>query len=100
MPRKTRDVESLLQSKYGFTEAKERSRDHRWYGLNLPGLPTIATKFSHSNQDINPALESKIARQLRVRKPYFVGMVDCTHSKQDYYRQVQQDPFPPFDVRF
>jgi len=100
MPRKSRELESLLLSKFGFTRAEERSSDHRWYELNLPGLPTIATKFSHSNKDIGATLEGLIARQLRVRKPFFTGMIDCTRSRQDYYQQVQQDPFPPFDKGF
>jgi hypothetical protein len=26
-------------------------------------------------------------------------MISCTKSRDDYYRQVREDPFPPFDIR-
>jgi hypothetical protein len=60
----------------------------------------ILTKVSHSKQDIGPKLEGKIARQLRVHKPYFEEMMDCTNSREDYYQQVRESPFPPFNVHF
>jgi len=101
MPRKPHEIESLLQGKFGFSLSTGHSSDHRWYELSIPGLPIIATYVSHSKKEICRNLESKIARQLRVRKPFFRGMMDCTQGREDYYRQVQEDPFPPFNaVRF
>ena len=100
MPIKPKELESLLQNKFGFSPAKGHSSDHRWYELKLPGLHTILTKVSHSRDTIDPQLEGKIARQLRVRKPYYQGMMSCTNSCEEYCRQVREDPFPPFDVRF
>jgi hypothetical protein len=100
MPRKPREIERLLQAKFGFSPAVEHSSDHRWYELRLPGLPPILTMVSHNKKEVGRRLESKIARQLRVHRPYFEGMMDCTHACEDYYRQVREDPFPPFDVRF
>ena len=97
MPRKPREIENLLQTKFGFSSAKEHSSDHHWYELRLPGLPAILTKVSHTKKEIGPNLEGKIARQLRVRKPYFEGMMDCAYN---YYRQVRDAPFPPFEIRF
>lgn len=99
MPRKPRQIETLLQAKFGFVPAEGHSSDHRWFELHLPGLPLILTKVSHSKKDIGPKLESKIARQLRVRKPYFDGMMECTYNREDYYRQVRESPYPPFYVR-
>jgi hypothetical protein len=100
MPIKPQELEKLLTIKFGFSLAVERSPDHRWYELRLAGIPLIATKVSHSKTEIGATLEAKIARQLRVRHPYFRGMVDCTNSRQDYYRQVHEEPFPPWDIRF
>jgi hypothetical protein len=100
MPQKAREIEEMLKGKFGFTEAKSRSTDHRWYELRLEGLPVILTKLSHSKREIGTKLQGMIARQLRVRNAFFDGMMDCTNSSDDYRRQVRQDPVPPFDVRF
>ena len=100
MPHKPEDIEKQLVNKFLFVASKERSVDHRWYEIRLPGLPIIATKVSHSKKDIGPKLESKIARQVRVRHPYFKEMMDCTKSCKEYYAQVRKDPYPPFDIKF
>lgn len=98
MPIKPKKLESLLQNKFGFSPAKGHSSDHRWYELKLSGLPPILTKVSHSRDTINPHLEGKISRQLRVKKPYYEGMMSCKNSREDYYQQVREAPSPPFDV--
>ena len=100
MPRKPREIEDKLRNKFGFTEARAHSGDHRWYELRLEGLPVILTKISHSKAEIGTKLEGMIARQLRVTKKYLDGMIDCTNSNDDYRRQVTNHPTPPFDVRF
>lgn len=99
MPRKPSDIERVLQAKFGFSrKAVGRGEDHRWYELQLEGLQPIRTKVSHTRQDIVSKVEGKIARQLRVRKGYFDGMMDCTNSSADYQRQVRDDPYPPWNV--
>ena len=100
MPYKPKEVERKLQDKFLFSPAKRHSVDHLWFELQLPGLPPILTRVSHSRKEIRAKLEGKIARQLKVRTRYFRGMIDCTNSRKDYYRQVQDDPYPPFDVLF
>lgn len=100
MPLKPRELEDLLQTKFGFSPAQDRAPDHRWYELQLPELPCILTKVSHNKKEIHSNLESKIARQLRVRTPYFKGMVSCTNSREDYYEKVREDPYPPWEHRF
>jgi hypothetical protein len=100
MPFEPREIERLLQNKFGFSEATSRSSDHRWYELRLSGLPVILTKVSHSKGTLSPNLEGKIARQLRVRGPYFREMMNCTRSREEYYQQVQTDPYPPWDKLF
>jgi hypothetical protein len=100
MPIRPGDLEHLLVHKFGFSLSEKHSVDHRWYELQLPGLPVILTKVSHSREPIGQSLEGKIARQLRVRGPYFKGMVSCTNSREGYERQVRQDPYPPWDKQF
>jgi len=100
MPLKKREFVQLLQSKFGFAEDENRSDDHRWFVLQLDDLPAIATKVSRSGSEITTALAAMIARQLRVRKTFFVGMFDCTNDRAAYVAQVTEDPFPPWEVRF
>jgi len=75
MPINRRDFEKLLKSKFGFEKDEKRSDDHIWYTLQLDDLPVISTKVSHSENEIGKKLEGMIARQLRVRKPFFHGDV-------------------------
>jgi hypothetical protein len=44
MPIKPKDLEKLLMNKLHFSPAEEHSEDHRWYELQLLGLPVILTK--------------------------------------------------------
>jgi len=100
MSHKPDEIEGVLKTKYGFTKSKHHSSDHPWYELRLPGLPVIATYVSHNNKEVGPDLLTKMARQLRVRKPFFDGMMGCTQSREAYYQQVRDDPYPPFYIRF
>ncbi len=95
-----RELENILLNKFEFTEAPNRSSDHRWFELVLPGLPKVATKVSQSGKPIPTPILNLIHKQLRVRKEFFNGMVSCTKSRDEYYQQIRQDPYPPFDFRF
>jgi hypothetical protein len=99
MPYKPREIEDALRNKFGFEHDETHSVDHRWYKLQLTGLPTIRTYFSHGKKEIGKKLESKIARQIRVRNKFFREMIDCTKGREDYYQQVREDPYPPFEHR-
>lgn len=101
MPIKTRDFVRLLRRKFGFVPCTTHGDDHDWYELTLPEMPTILTRVSHVHQspsEISDVLLGLIARQLRVRAPYCRGMFQCTNSREDYYRQIRSDPYPPVDV--
>jgi hypothetical protein len=98
MPIKPGKLQKLLTAKFGFVQAKSRSDDHRYFELCLVGLPPIRTKVSHSKTEIGSALEAKIARQLRVHKKFYVEMMGCTRSQADYYGQIRNDPYPPFEI--
>ena len=83
MPYRNREVEKVLLNKFGFVEATTREDGHRWLELKLPDLPIIATKFSHKREEIRDGLWGVIAKQLRVRKTYLNGMIDCNNSRYD-----------------
>lgn len=95
MARDNREVENTLLGKFAFTPA-DKSVDHRWVKLVLPDLPPILTKFSHTREDIGENLLKKIATQLRVRSNYLNGMIDCSNNREDYYKKVRTDPYPPW----
>lgn len=94
---KSREIEEILVDKFGFELDDDAAAHHRFYVLKLENLPLIRTKFSHTRKtDIGRKLESIIARQLHVRSKFFREMLDCTQDKEDYYLQVEDDPYPPF----
>jgi hypothetical protein len=68
MAYRNREVEDTLRDKFGFVDASTREDGHRWVELKLPDLPVIATKFSHTREEIRDKLWGIIAKQLRVRK--------------------------------
>jgi len=100
MPIKIRDFESLLQSKFGFNPSETRSKDHRWYELQIPGLPIIATKVSHGMKELSNNLEARIAKQLRVHINFFREMFACSKNSNDYQTKITEDPYPPFNHGF
>jgi hypothetical protein len=94
MPYKPREIEKMLTRKL---EMSVEDADHKWFKLDLEGLPPIRTKLPNHKGDIKPKLEGRICNQLRVRKTFFHGLMDCTKKLQDYEKQIRNDPFPPFD---
>mgnify|MGYP001497921741 CR=1 FL=1 len=94
MTLKAADVESKLIHKFKFT--KDNS-DHRKFTLEVPGQALIFTIISHSHRDISAPILSSICKQLRVRKHFFLEMIQCTKSREDYLWQITNDPYPPFD---
>ena len=96
MPRRNRDVEDSLLTKFHFSRCDTMGDDHRWVVLKLAGLPPIHTCFSHTKETIGPVLWKKIAGQLKVRGHYLDEMVGCTKSCEDYVKQVREAPFPPW----
>jgi hypothetical protein len=100
MPFKTQEVLGCLKRKFEFQDAKEHSDDHIWVELLLEDLPVICTKFSRGSRELSKKLEAHVARQLRVTKKFFNGMISCSHDRDAYYNQVRAAPVPPWDVHF
>jgi len=97
MPYKPTEVENMLITKLKMTREET---DHTVFKFEVDGLPPIRTKVSHNKKEIRDKLESRIYKQLRVRKPFFHELMDCTKYRDDYIKQVQEDPYPPLSVRF
>jgi len=95
MTLKATDVESKLIHKFKFT--KDNS-DHRKFTLEEPGFPLILTKISHSHRDISDPILNSICKQLHVRKRFFLEMIQCTKSREDYLNQITNAPYPPFEM--
>jgi len=97
MPYKPIEVEEILKTKLNMIVD---DADHKWFRLELDGLPPIRTKLPNHREDIRDKLESRIYKQLRIRKPFFHGLMDCTKYRDDYIKQIREDPYPPFNVFF
>lgn len=90
-----KEVERLLLTKFLFTRA-EGTR-HRFYELQLEGLPAVRTHVSHGSHDtVGDYLLKAMATQLHVEKRFLEGMLVCTNSKDSYYRRLREAPNPPF----
>lgn len=90
---KKKDIESKLVRKFAFREV--RKTGHTFYTLHLEGLPKLRTHASgrHSRRtSVGRPLESEIAAQVGVRVPFFRGMIDCSRSREDYYKELQDHP--------
>jgi len=85
-------------SKLGFSRIAQSEAGHEWYELELPSGHRVRTKLSRHKREYGPKLEAAVARQLRVRHPFFMDIVSCLHTRDDYVQQAEQDPFPPWDV--
>ena len=84
--------------KFKLSPSTDNEEGHRWYELQIEGLPVIKTKFSHGRKE-GRRLEGLIARQLRVRKPFFDAMMRCNQDREAFYQQIRNDPYPPFEHR-
>ena len=95
MAYKPYEIESMLLTKLKMDPSNE---DHTWFEIQIEGLPKIRTKLSFTRKkEIGDKLIAKIHKQLRVRKIFFIGLMDCTKSLHDYEAQVKNDPYPPFN---
>lgn len=81
--RSKRDVETGLKKK-GFRQGEG---DHHWFVYwTLEGKKsTVRTKTSHgATKDLGDGLLGEMARQLKIAKPQFLGLVDCPVDQLEY----------------
>ena len=94
MPYKPLEIEHMLSTKLRMVIS---NADHKWFEVQFDNLPIIRTKLPNHRKDIWDKLESKIYRQLRVRKNFFHELMGCTKNRADYENQLRTDPYPSFD---
>ena len=89
MPLKCRKIAQSLTAK-GFRE--DRARKHVFYRLEVAGLITaVHTMLSHGCDEISDPLVSKMARDVRLKRPQFVALVDCTLKGPEYLALLRAD---------
>lgn len=97
MPRPVREVKGQLAAKFHFAPAPGKSDDHEWVALEIEGAQKVVTKFSRGARgDLSDSLLALIAKQLLVNRRYLAEMIDCTKSRDDYYRKLREDPEGPY----
>ncbi len=97
MPYKPIEIAGMLTKKLGMLSEKA---DHTWFRFEIDGLPPIRTKLPAHKEDIRDKLESRIYKQLRVRKLFFHELMNCTKYRADYIKQIKEEPYPPFSILF
>jgi hypothetical protein len=82
---KTKRIVSSLQSK-GFA-ADERSHTHLI--LFVGGKKTnIWTKVSHGAREVDDHLIACMARQVKLKKPLFLDLVNCPMTTEGYLQEL------------
>ena len=82
---KTKKIVNSLQSK-GFA-VDERSHTHLI--LFVGGRKTgIWTKVSHGSREIDDHLIACMARQVRLKKPLFLDLVNCPLTTEGYLQEL------------
>ena len=82
MPLKCREIAKSLTKK-GFRE--DRARKHVFFRLEVDGLITaVIPCFRMVATKSGDPLVSKMARDVRLKRPQFVALVDCTPKEPEY----------------
>lgn len=86
---KARVLKRSLGTKFGLAPITiGKDSDHEWLGVTVPGARPVAVMFSLNDADLGDVLVGLICKQLRVRRPYLNGMVQCSNSRQAYYQKL------------
>ncbi len=92
MPLKARAVKDSLKTKFGFAPTtKGRDPDHEWLAVDVPGAGQVKVMFSRNDKDLGDRLLALICKQLRVSRPVLNRMIDCTVSREAYFRKLAEE---------
>jgi hypothetical protein len=92
VPLKARDVKASLTKKFGFAPlAQGKDHDHEWLAVTLPDAGRVAVMFSRNDAELRDVLLGRICRQLRVLRPYLNGMIECSNTREAYYRKIADE---------
>ena len=71
---------------------KDRGRDHCWYVIRDGETFVARTKVSHGgDRALSDLLVSKMAKQLNITTGTFVGLVNCSISREQYLHLVASE---------
>lgn len=82
---KAKKVNSNLLKK-GFSLS---NGDHNYFEFVHENKVIAITHTSHNDQDIDDYLISKMRKQCKMEKDFFVEFVKCTKSKEDYIKVLK-----------
>jgi predicted RNA binding protein YcfA (HicA-like mRNA interferase family) len=79
---KTRNIREALSAK-GFRESP--NRDHCYLFFYLKGKKSsVFTKMSHGKSEVGDGLISSMAKQVKLNKSQFQGLVECSLTADKY----------------
>lgn len=98
MPYRKDNIISVLENKFGFSKVRNSGRNkHDRYAFYHDGKKIATTGFSRGarkNSNIDPALLTMMAREIRVQTlGFFRGMIDCPISLEEYLERLRNQGF-------
>ncbi len=82
---KAKEVSSALLKK-GFRKSEGH---HHFYEYSYGDKIVAKTRMSHNDQEIDDWLISKMHKQCGISKKKFIGLVDCSVTKDDYETELK-----------
>lgn len=75
--------------KKGFTDAVNKSKDHKRLEFYHEGKFVLHTKISHGNSEIDNYLIKQMSVQCKLSKTEFMDLANCPMSKDEYLKILQ-----------
>jgi len=95
MPLQRDDVEQALTGKFGLVLRRRRGADHRYYDLLIDGRRVAWTFVSTGtgHRTIGDDIVSQMAKQMSVNRSFFVEMIRCTRSRDDFIGSLRESGY-------
>ena len=77
--------------KKGFTDADNKSKDHKYLHLYYNDKFVLSTKISHGTGDIGMPLIRAMSFQCHLTKTEFMELLNCTLSKDNYFEILEKN---------
>lgn len=75
--------------KKGFTDAINKSKDHKRLEFYHEGKFILQTKISHGNSEIDEYLIKQMSVQCKLSKTEFMDLANCPMSKRKYLKILE-----------
>lgn len=77
--------------KKGFSDAENRSPDHKCLDYYYDGKLIAFTKISHGAKDLGDSLIKAMAKQCLINKQQFMDLANCPLSKEEYLEILKEN---------